>query len=256
MLVGQITNPCFREIRVNSQFKDMMKNYLILLLVVNVVSIYSQNDIRGVKWGSTVEDVIKSEYPLTPKIDKNEVRFENVNIGETIFSTLIYTFTNGKLSELRYIVYGSSQYTNGIGTCQYQVPLYYKYLFTKFIFETLNSKGYQCTIGWRFEGGDIRNEKYFAEFGRLKDKSYECDFDKNSLEKLDKIGREIKSTKLTLSMENKRTFLNISFNSPLNSETYRNCNSSILTPSFFNTYFWLVFEPSYEVKKSILKSNF
>lgn len=232
-----------------------MKKY-VLLLTINVISIYSQNDIRGVNWGSTIEDVIKSEYPLLPKFDKNEVIFENVNIGETIISTLIYTFTNGKLSELRYIVFGSSQYANGIGTCKYQVPMYYKYLFTKFIFETLKLKEYQCAIGWRFDSGDIRNEKYFDEYGRLKDKSYECDFDKNSLEILDKIGQEIKSTKLTISMENKRTFLNISFNNPLNSETYRNCNSSILTSDFFNTYFWLVFEPSHDVKKSMLKSNF
>ncbi|MFY8181249.1 MAG: hypothetical protein ACOVLG_05690 [Flavobacterium sp.] len=233
-----------------------MKKYLIILLLINVISIYSQNDIRGVKWGSTVDEVIKSEYPLIPKINKNEVKFENVNIGEKILSTLIYTFTNGKLSELRYIVYGSSQFSNGVGTCEYQVPLYYKYIFTKFIFDTLKSKDYQCSSVWRFEGGDLRNEKYFSEYGRLKDKSFGCNFDEDVLNKLDEIGQEIKSTKLSLGMENSRTFLNISFNNPLNSETFRDCNNKILTSDFFNTYFWLVFEPSYDVKRSVLKSNF
>ena len=233
-----------------------MKKYLILLFVVNVFPIYSQNDIRGVKWGSTIDEVIKSEYPLTPKIDKNEVKFENVNIGETILSTLIYTFTNGKLTELRYIVYGSSQFSNGIGTCEYQVPMYYKYLFTKFIFDTLKSKDYQCNMGWRFEGGDLRNDKYFSEYGKLKDKSFECNFEEDVLNQLDKIGQEIKSSKLSIGMENKRSFINISFNNPLNSETYRDCNSKFFTPDFFNTYFWLVFQPSFDVKRSILKSNF
>jgi len=51
-----------------------------------------------------MEDVIKSEYPLTPLIDKNEIRFENVNIGETIYSNLLYTFTNGKTYRVK--IYG------------------------------------------------------------------------------------------------------------------------------------------------------
>lgn len=233
----------------------MMKKYLFILLFINGLSIYSQNDVRGVKWGSTIDEVIKSEYPLNPIIKENEVRFENVNIGESTLSTLLYTFTNGKLSELRYIVYGSSKYINGIGTCKNQVPMYYKYLFNMFIFETLESNGYQCSIGWRFDGGDVYNEKYFTN-GSLKDKSYECDFKKETLEKLDKIGQEIKSRSLRISMENKRTFLTIDFNNLLNVELYRNCNNKMISPDFYNTYFWLIFEPTFEVKKSILKSNF
>ena len=50
-------------------------------------------------------------------------------------------------------------------------------------------------------------------------------------------------SKLTLSnqvlkftLENKRSYLNVVFNNPLNNKKFRNCNSLILTPNFFNTY--------------------
>lgn len=228
----------------------------VIFLFINSFSIYSQNDIRGVNWGCTMEEVIKSEYPLTPKIDKNEIRYEGVVLGETISSDLLYTFTNGKLSELRYIVYGGSLNHKFLGTCEYQVPMYHKYLYTKFIFDILNSKNYKCSYQWYFEGGDFNNTKYFDEYKNLKIEYLNCDLNENTLNKIDQIGKEIKSTKAGFIMENKRNLLNVKFNNPLNREGGGDCNSRIFSKEFYNIFFWLIFEPSYEVKQNMLKSNF
>ena len=231
-----------------------MKNYILLYFLFILMTVYSQSDVRGVKWGSSIDAVIKSEYPLTPIISKNEIRFENVDIGNTTLANLIYTFTNGKLIELRYIVFGNSKYIDGVQTCKYNVPMYYKYIHNLFIFETLESKGYKCSVGWYF-GGKKTDERYYENYV-LKDKTLKCNFDKQTLDKLDVISKGLETTEVSIIMENLRSNLTINFNNPLYNNIKADCNSRLFTPDYYNTYFWLIFTPSYEVNKEILKSNF
>lgn len=230
-------------------------NFSLILLIISF-NLFSQNfDVRKTNWGFTKQEVINSEYPLAPEVKEKEISYYNVNIGEDTYARIIYSFINERLIEVRYIVYGSAIYNNGLGTCKFQVPLYNRYLNTKFIFNTLEHKGYKCSSGWYLSGG--YPSKNIVDITKLiTDRETNCSFDKNILDKIDKLANETKATATNIILENERNQLSVKFNNPMNLTLENPCEDKIFTADYFNTYYWLVFEPNYKLKQELLKSNF
>ncbi|MNT02879.1 hypothetical protein D3C72_1373910 [compost metagenome] len=234
----------------------MSKNIFPLILLTISFNLFSQNfDVRKTNWGFTKQEVINSEYPLTPEVKEKEISYSNVNIGEDTYAKIIYTFTNERLIEVRYIVYGNSRHNNGVGTCTFQVPLYNRYLYTKFIFDTLKAKDYKCYLGWYLSGG-YPYKNIVDITGLITDRNTNCSFDKKILDNIDLLAKETKATSTNIVLENERNELSVNFNNPMNLVMEKPCENKIFTADYFNTYYWLVFEPNYKLKKELLKSNF
>ena len=78
----------------------------LLFLVLTIVA-QEQYDVRNTKWGFAISEVVASEYPLTPsktKVDELEYTYVELSNGQK--ATIFYKFTNAKLTEVRYIMYG------------------------------------------------------------------------------------------------------------------------------------------------------
>ena len=112
-----------------------MKKFIIIFFYT--LSFYAQNDIRGVNWGATIDQVLLSEKPISPsKVYEDQLRYDNINIGNNVFAKITYFFTSGKLSQVFYDIYSNS------GNCNYMPSLTTRYFDNKFIFDILVSKGY------------------------------------------------------------------------------------------------------------------
>jgi hypothetical protein len=166
---------------------------ILLFLVLSAVA-QEQYDVRKTKWGMAISEVMASEYPLTPSETKvDELKYSYVELSNGHKATILYSFTNAKLTEVRYIMYGyNAEFSRG--TCTNIIPLYDKIKYTNFVFEALKSKGMKCDMGW-----------YLVNCSNVKTKS--------------------------------------SFDPPCNSD-------------FYNTYYWLVFTPSYKLKNEMKKGDF
>jgi hypothetical protein len=237
---------------------------LFLIIITYSIPFFAQNDIRGVKWGSTIDEVLISEKPNSPsKVYDDQIRYDRINIGNNVFSKIIYYFTNGKLSKVYYNIYSD------VGDCEYMLPLTLRYLNFKFIFDILESKGYvwhPSISNWVFDGYLYPNidKAILTEYFRnkfhgdmeLKPEYNLNNFNFETLDNIDLIGRNIFSTSTIVHMLNFRTDLTITFPTILNKkEDY--CNQIWMKEeNTFNKVIILKFEPNEEVKKQIYKSNF
>jgi hypothetical protein len=231
-----------------------MRTLLLTISLFGIIdSLYSQTtfDVRKVNWGMTIQEVISSEYPLTPQTKGNEVEFYNVDIGNSFTARLIYEFSNGRLIKLKYIVYGyKSQYTRG--TCDFIIPLFDKVRYSTFIFDALKTKNYKCNMGWYTPNG-----KHLADLTNNKQDYWNCSTDETTVKKVDAMAQSMKAERVAVGFENERSSATFYFNehqnykSQYDSEFKMSCDSD-----FYNTYFWLEIKPNYKVEKGMKGNDF
>ena len=236
----------------------------IIIIFFYTLSFYAQNDIRGVNWGATIDQVLLSEKPISPsKVYEDQLRYDNIDIGNNVFAKIIYRFTSGKLSNVYYYVYSNS------GDCNYMPSLTTRYFDNKFIFDILVSKDYDWDPfigGWYFDGYVYPKidksvlSKYFRnnyEFDmKLKPEYNYNNFDFETLKNIDLIGQKIFSTRVRIYMLNSRTDLKITFPTILNKK-YDYCVKKWMEEQkYFKTIIELEYVPNDDVKKQIFKSNF
>lgn len=239
-----------------------MKKFIIIFFYT--LSFYAQNDIRGVNWGATIDQVLLSEKPISPsKVYEDQLRYDNINIGNNVFAKITYFFTSGKLSQVFYDIYSNS------GNCNYMPSLTTRYFDNKFIFDILVSKGYDwdpSIVGWYFDGYVYPKidksvlSKYFRnnfEFDmKLKPDYNKNNFNFDTLDNIDLIGQKIFSERVRIYMLNTRTDLTITFSTILNKKE-DNCGKKWMEEQkYFKKIIELEFAPNDEVKKQIFKSNF
>ncbi len=218
---------------------------ILLLLFVLTVAGQEQYDVRKTKWEMSISEVMASEYPLTPsKATVNELTYSYVELSKGQKATILYSFTNAKLTEVRYIMYGyNADFSRG--TCTYIIPLYDKIKYTNFVFEAVKNKGMKCDIGW-----------YLVNCSSVCPVGYSnCTLDKETAEKIEKSASDINCEKIGLNYENERSDAFFYFNQYQNVKT----KSSFDPPcddDFYNTYYWLVFTPSLKLKNEMKKGDF
>jgi hypothetical protein len=217
---------------------------ILLFLVLSAVA-QEQYDVRKTKWGMAISEVMASEYPLTPSETKvDELKYSYVELSNGHKATILYSFTNAKLTEVRYIMYGyNAEFSRG--TCTNIIPLYDKIKYTNFVFEALKSKGMKCDMGW-----------YLVNCSNAYPVGYSnCNLTKETADKIEKAAIDINCERIGLNYENERTDAVFYFNQYPNLKTKSSfdppCNSD-----FYNTYYWLVFTPSYKLKNEMKKGDF
>jgi hypothetical protein len=224
-----------------------MRKILLLGILLTCNSIFAQEfDVRNAKWGMSINEVMSSEYPLTPDDkDSGELEYKNVELSNGGKATILFTFKNRKLNEVKYIMYGYDA-SFSKGTCKNIVSLYDKIRYTSFVFDALMLKEYKCHMGW-----------YLVNCSNTYPVGYDnCDLDKTTIDKIEKAAREVRCEQIGLSYENKRTRSTFYFNQYQN--TYDESKKQLFpcNSSFYNTYYWLVFSPSFELKRQINKTDF
>lgn len=225
-----------------------MRNIFIIgfLFICNSVAA-QEYDVRKTKWGMSISEVISSEYPLTPdEKDESELRYKDVELSNGHQATILFGFKNRKLNEVKYIMYGYDA-SFSKGTCDNIIPLYDKVRYTSFVYDALRTKEFKCDMGW-----------YLVNCSNTYAVGYDnCNLDKTTIENIEKAATEVGCERIGLNFENERTdavFYNNQYQNTYDKNSEFNihpCNSS-----FYNTYYWLVFSPSYELKKEITKSDF
>lgn len=230
----------------------MKKVKILIFLQLFAFTLIAQNfDVRKVNWGMTMQEVINSEYPMRASKDGNEVEFKNVEIGNSFTARLIYSFTNGKLTELKYIVYGS-EYSRG--TCDKVIPLTDKVRFSTFIFDALKEKGYKCDMGWY-----IVNGTHLAQVTGKREDYYNCNTDFETVSFFDKVAKREGAERVAIGFENNRSHASFYFNEHQNYEPNFELPDEAKTPcksDYYNTRFWLEITPNYKVKKEMNSSRF
>jgi len=196
----------------------------------------------------TIQEVTNSEYPLTGKLEANELSIENVDIGNGLTAKLIYEFSNGKLIQLKYIVYGNSSLK---GTCENIIPLTYKVKYTSFIIEALLKKGYKCYMGWY-----LPNLTSLAQETNKKDDFWNCKVDYETVKFVDDLAKKKEALNVAIGFENNRSYASFYYNEYHNSSsdtksTFFPCNSE-----YYNTLLWLKITPNYKVKEEMKKNTF
>lgn len=216
---------------------------LIMFLCIGSTNI-KDFDVRGVNWGMTMEEVISSEVPLKPIIKDNEVEFKNVDLEDNFSARLIYSFSNGKLIGLKYIVHGTP-YSKG--TCDKIIPLTQKVKSLSFIFNALKSKNYKCRAGWS------AGSHYLVEVTNDKEDYFNCSIDNETVTLIDNLAKEKSESKVKVSLENERCNAYFNFNEHQNTPKLEGmpCESD-----YYNTLLWLEIKPSYKVKKETRSSKF
>ena len=232
--------------------KTIMTILLLTIIYMSNSIVLAQNfDVRKVNWGMTVHEVINSEYPMKPEINGNEVHFYNVDIGNSFTAKLIYDFTNGKLTELKYIVYGS-EYSRG--TCDKIIPLFDKVRYSTFIFTALKEKGYKCQMGWY-----LMNSTHLAQITGNRDDYWNCSNDYKTISLIDSCAKKQGSVMVVVGLRSERTRASFVYNEHQNyvSKYERSENDRMPCKSdYFNTYFWLTMTPSSSAQKELDKNRF
>lgn len=218
-----------------------MKNILLFLFIIPSI-LYSQNyDVRKLKWGMSISDVKSSEIPLTPFSEENdELRYNNIDLNGTMSSSIIYTFSNGKLIEVRYIVYGPKDVYSK-GTCENKISLSKKMILTNFIYNALIDKNMKPVVGWRVTGTNVQ------ENPKLKNGGYDSEITKTLEEEV----KRYNGLEVNLLLSNERTYANLSIKTSSTNYSLFDCDDD-----FYNTYLWLVFTPSSQVESEIRKRTF
>lgn len=216
----------------------------LLFLVLTIVA-QEQYDVRNTKWGFAISEVVASEYPLTPsktKVDELEYTYVELSNGQK--ATIFYKFTNAKLTEVRYIMYGyNADFSRG--TCTNIIPLYDKLKYTNFVFEALKSKGMKCDMGW-----------YLVNCSNVYPIEYSiCNLSKETADKIEKAANDINCERIGLNFENERTDAVFYFNQYQNVKT-KSAYGPPCNNDYYNTYYWLVFTPSLKLKNEMKKSEF
>lgn len=219
---------------------------LVIILIPNYILAQANFDVRKVNWGMTIEEVRNSEEYLIPiSENKNELVYDKIELNEEITCKLNYTFSNGKLIEVLYIVYGPQNNYSRV-SLESNVPISYKINKVKFIFEALiEKKMTPFYMGWTIEGALLKKTDERLKDGKIDDET--IDLIQKELDKFDGNG------------------VNISYESMRN---WASCNikqfkkddflTGIINPgeSYYNTYLWLRLSPSFEVKKELKKNDF
>lgn len=225
--------------------KTILITTAILVFFVFDVAGQEQYDVRKSKWGMAISEVMASEYPLTPtKTKDNELEYSNVELSKGMKATILFSFTNAKLTEVRYIMYGyNANFSRG--TCTNIIPLYDKIKYTDFVFEAIISKGMKCDMGWYLVNCSAQSPVGYSN----------CNLNKETADKIEKAANDINCERIGLNYENERTDAVFYFNQYQNLRPKPSidarCNSD-----FYNTYYWLVFTPSLKLKNEMKKGDF
>lgn len=219
-----------------------MKQILLFLFIIPSI-VYCQNyDVRSLNWGMTINEVKSSEKPLIPFSEKSdELRYNDVDLNGTMSSSIIYTFSNGKLIEARYIVYGPKDVYSR-GTCNKKISLSQKMMYTSFIYNALIEKDMKQFLGWKVTGTKV------LENPKLKNGGYDSEI----INILEEDVKKYNGLEVSLSLSNERTYVNLSIKtSTTNHSSFFDCDDN-----YYNTYLWLVFTPSSQVLSEIRKRTF
>jgi hypothetical protein len=220
-----------------------MKTKILLIIVLFASNLITSQefDVRRVKWGMTKDEVKNSEKPLiATKEENNEFQYEKVELNDRVKSTIIYKFSNGRLIEVRYLIFGPDDaYTRG--TCKNQISLERKFRTTKFIFDALVAKQMFVSkyFGWCINNNALENE--ILKKGK---------YDTETINLLSSELVRLNQTEIHTVYYNKRSSASVTIQSEM---TYKfpDCNDD-----YYNTYMWLVFEPELEVEEELRKRNF
>nr|WP_315170504.1 hypothetical protein [uncultured Flavobacterium sp.] len=224
----------------------MMKNLIILILINSYSLIAQEYDVRKTRWGTSINEVLYSEYPLTPdKSDESELEYKDVELSNGHKATILYKFKNRKLIEVKYLMYGYDA-SFSKGTCKNIISLFNKVHYTSFVFDTLQAKGFKCNMGWYLVNCS-------TVFPVGKDN---CKLDKITIERIEKAAADLKCESIGLNYQNKRTDVIFYFNQYQNTFTNNSEYNLPCDSSFYNTYYWLKFTPSYELERELKKSDF
>jgi hypothetical protein len=206
-----------------------------------------QYDVRKTRWEMSVNEVIASEYPLTPSETKTDgITYASVKLSNGNTAKIYYSFTNAKLTKIYYDMYGN-QSSISRGTCTKIISLFHKINFTHFVFDDLKEKRMKCDMGW-----------YLVNCSSAYPVGYKnCNLDQKTIEKMEKAAKETNCERIALNFENERTDALFYFNQ------YENVHSGIESPyskpcddEFYNMYYTLIFAPSYKLENEMKKRDF
>jgi len=215
---------------------------MFFIIICFPILVFSQQfDVRKSKWGMTINEIKLSEKPLHPTSENsNELRYEKVDLNGTMSATILYTFSNGKLIEVRYLVYGPEGF-NARGTCEKLIPLSNKMILTKFIYDALIEKNMQ-PYSWQLEFNNTSTDP------KLKQGKY----DSETIKILESEVKRLKSEEISLYLSNQRSSSSIRILTTLREySVFFKCNDD-----YYNTYMWLIFTPTTQVLDEIRKSTF
>lgn len=221
---------------------------LFLLLFVFKSDAQEKYDVRKTRWGMSVSEVMSSEYPMTPfKTTTDELEYTNVELSNGHKATILFYFRNARLNEVRYIIYGYDS-PSSRGTCTNIIPLYDKIKFTHFVFQSLESKGMKCRMGWYL----VNNYINPFPVGKVN-----CNLDQQTVEKIEKAASEANCERIGLDYENDRTNANFQFNQHQNLKSkYSNIEIFPCGADYYNTLYWLIFRPNSKIEAEIEKGDF
>jgi hypothetical protein len=229
----------FKSLNRTTHYSSQIMLRLIMLITATSVALFGvraqfSSHAQKANWGMTLQDVIDSESPLIPKVKGSELEFSEVDIGNGLKATLIYRFSNGRLYELKFIVYGK-QTPSTRGTCDTIIPLTMKVQQTRFIYDWLRINGYDCFVGWYIPNAD--HLAIQQKFGNL---SWRCLMETSVIESVDQMAKAENASRVAVGFMSERSYATFYFNEHQNylpdnrSKFDLPCNSD-----FYNTYFWL-----------------
>ncbi|MFY7938730.1 MAG: hypothetical protein ACOVOQ_15235 [Flavobacterium sp.] len=226
-----------------------MKQLILYVFLLSTLNINGQNfDVRNVNWGMTIQEVVKSEYPLKGEIEGNELRINNVDIGNGLTAKLLYEFSNGRLIQLKYIVYGNPSLR---GTCENIIPLTDKVRYTTFIIEALLKKGYKCDMGWY-----LPNVTSLAQETNKKEDFLNCNLDYKTIKFVDELAIKREALRVAIGFESNRSYASFYYNEYHNNASKYDSNFFPCNGDYYNTLLWLEITPNYKVKEEMKKNTF
>lgn len=199
----------------------------------------------------TTQEVISSEYPLKPIEKENELEYQNINLGNGFTTRLFYSFMNGRLSSLNYIVKNEHYLKSN---CKKAIPLTDKVKYINYIFNALERKGFKCDRGWT-----ISNKTNLHLETGLESDLKNCNKNEELLSLINKIAKREKSDRVSITLENKTTSVQFIFNEFQNYDVSEGLPESAKIPcndNSFQTLFWMKFEPNYLKKAELNKNRF
>jgi hypothetical protein len=232
-----------------------MKKITSILILVLPLIILGQNefDIRKVNWGMTIENVVSSEYPLQPTREDGKLEYSKVDIGNGFLAKIIYSFTNKRLTEVKYVIYRLNQ--NSKDKAPSIVPLHTKVFMTQYIFNSFKEKGYECWLGWHMNA--VSSKEMLEKFGS----TGICDLDETFVKKIEELAIEKNSIDAIVTFENERSNASFRFNeyqNELNYEYYKKPDWLTKDSEFLleDVYLWLVVEPNSKTEKKLNNNRF
>lgn len=223
-----------------------MGKFLLLFLMLPLVIFAQDNfDVRKINWGMTREEVKKSEKSLVPVQEKsNELIYSDIELGQDLKCKLIYTFSNGKLIEVLYLVYGPNDKVSRV-TCENNVSILYKLEKIKFIFDAILDKKMTPSFGgWYIAGSKLE---------KIDERLKKVNIDDFTFKLIDTEVKRVNGSGISVSFENSRSWVDFRVKNFLKDDFngYFKCDDE-----YYNTYLWLKFTPSQEVEKELKKSDF